>query len=405
MRGAIHGGYVTMTLVKALFITKDTDVLREGTAARSTLQQYATLVEIAFVIVLNDRRDRHEMQKVSETLWIFPTNSWKWWTSPFDARRVARKELWFQRSFQTELIVALDPAESALAGWLIQRFARRPLAIEIMQDIFSRLYTAGSTANLLRSDIARFVLPYAQSIRVGSENIRASLFKVSPILAEGSFLLPRFIDMEQLIAEPIRADLHKKYPAFKFIILMVTPLVSASNVELALHVLKDILQSYGRVGLIVVGEGKDRERLFSLAQSLGIAEHVVFEHLSENLSSYYKTANLFLVTAVDESYGDTLVDAAGNGCAIVTTKVGVASTIIEHGDSGFLCDPDHPETFVTSILSVINNPGVRARLRVNSALFLARSVAGGKEGYMQTLKRSWEKTVSPTAEPEESSPV
>jgi len=380
--------------MNVLLITKDRQILQEGTPARGMVQEYATIVDHLFVIVLNDRAHKSEMQKVSEKFWIYPTNSWWWWTAPFGARNVAHRELWFQQRLQATLICALDPGESAFAAWLIHRFSHRPIQVTVLDDVFSNQYESGWLKRLLDREIAQFVLPGAQSVRVGSAAIKALVSRISVALAEHSFVLPRFVDTQRLIAEEVRVDLHQKYPQFKFIILMVASLTRSQNIELALTILQGVLRGYSHAGLVIVGEGADRMRLALLAEKMGLTEHVVFQSPDENISSYYKTANVFLVTALREEYGTTITEAAAHGALIITTNVGIASTIIRNGDSGFICDPSRPEEFVEKILAVIRDPSIRGRLRVNGALFVADSVGMSKEKHLQILKESWEKTTA-----------
>ena len=69
---------------------------------------------------------------------------------------------------------------------------------------------------------------------------------------------------------------------------------------------------------------------------------MVFEGWQENLISYYKTANLFLLSSNYEGYGMTLLEAAAAGCPIISTDVGIAGellapeTLIKPGDLGGL---------------------------------------------------------------------
>jgi glycosyltransferase involved in cell wall biosynthesis len=380
--------------MNVLVITKDVNVLREGSASRQKMEEYAELASHLFVIVLNTRRNKYDVQKVSDKLWIYPTNSWSMWSAPFGARHVAHRELWFQGKLQVSLITALDPCESGLAGVLIQRFSDRPLQVHVMSNVFSTFFRAESFGNIIRSAIAKYVLKHSQGIRVATANIRAAIADISTALSDRAFILPRIIEAEQLLREPVRVDLHEKYPAFKFIVLMVAPLIKRQNIDLALTVMQGILHVYKHAGLVIVGEGSEGSHIVKRAHDLGIDERVVIEPWNDNLSSYYKTSNVFLVTAVYEEYGDTIAEAAATGAAIVTTNVGVASTIIEHGDSGFICDPDHPETFVKSILSIMQNPGIRERIKINGTLFLSDYVGQSREEHLRLYQQAWEKVVT-----------
>jgi glycosyltransferase involved in cell wall biosynthesis len=82
------------------------------------------------------------------------------------------------------------------------------------------------------------------------------------------------------------------------------------------------------VGLVIVGSGSEESELKNLAQKLGIENAVIFEGWQNNLASYYKTCDCFLVTSWYEGYGMTLVEAAAVGTKIVSTDVGIAKEVV-----------------------------------------------------------------------------
>ena len=379
-------------MLNVLVLTKDVNVLREGTVARKAMEEYATLAKHIFVVVLNDRKDRYKTQKVSDALWIFPTNSWTWWLAPFDALRKVKREVWFQGHLQADIISAMDPCESGLAGVWVARDSGRPLQVHVEHDIFDPHFMAESLANRIRLRIARYVLEKATTIRAATERIRASLAEFSVAIGDKAIMVPRYIDVEQLANEPVRVNLHEKYPTFRFIILMVAPLVKDQNIEFALLILQGVLRYYEYTGLVIVGDGPEKKRLQALVKKVGLEHKVAFERSGENISSYYKTANVFLVTALYEEYGDTIAEAAACGCAVVASNVGIASTVIQNGVSGFLCNPIEPESFVRSIALIMQNTGIRERLRINSHLFFENRVGQDKNQYLQYYTDAWQKT-------------
>ena len=80
--------------------------------------------------------------------------------------------------------------------------------------------------------------------------------------------------------------------------------------------------------LLVVGDGPEKENLERLARESGLSENVKFEPRTNDLVSYYKTCDLFLLTSNYEGYGMTLIEAAAAGAKIVSSDVGIASEIL-----------------------------------------------------------------------------
>jgi glycosyltransferase involved in cell wall biosynthesis len=376
-----------------LMIIKDTNALREGTAQRASVLEQSKLVNRMVVIVQNPRRDHYEIQRIAATVWFIPTNSWSGWLAMFDVARIARRELFFQGRLQTDLIVACDPCEAGLAGLILGWRYRKPLHLRIEQNVFSKHFMFASPSNTLRAFFARFVVRAAARIQVASENIRAAIADIGDDVSDRTTLLMPFVDAEFFLKEPVRVDLRAKYQQFKFIILMVAPLTSRQNYTLAVRVLASVLERYEQAGLIIVGEGKMRRKILRLAKSLGVQNSVVIEKPSDNIVSYYKTASVFLVTAQYDDWNNTIAQARACGCPIVTTRVGIAPTIIADGESGFLCDPKHPENFVSGIMKLINDPNVRTRIMINTSPYLQKGIQGEREGYLRLIKEDWERSL------------
>ncbi len=373
-----------------LMLTRDVNVLRDGTAARRAIEEYATLPKHLFVIVLNTRRDHFKIQKVSDKLWIYPCNAFAWWSTPFAAVRVAGKEVWFQNRLQVDIVHALDPSESGLAGAFIMRFSKKPLLVEMLEDVLDARFQDESFTNLVRAFIARYVLRRANSIRVALERTKESLEEISPAVAKKAYVLPRFVDIAALAREPMRVDLHTKYPRYHFVILMVAPLVRENNLALGIHVLVGALRHFGHTGLVIVGEGPDRTHLERLAQQLHVKDRVVFEKRTADIGSYYKSANVFLMPVVD-GLEQSLREAVACGALVVSANAGVAPRIIENGVNGFLCAPDDTKKFIDTVADIIRRPGVRETIKINARVDIEGSEGKEKELYLQHFQDAWER--------------
>ena len=380
--------------MNVLKITSDLNVLREGSPARAQLEKEATLADHLVVIVLNTNRNRYPVQKVSESLLILPTNSYYSVLSPWRASYLVRRELYFQGHLQADLVVAQDPGFSGFVGWIVSRRFKRPFLLNLPFNLLPKGYGRQSLAHAGRRRLARFLVRRTQAITIKSEATRAALADISTAIADRALLMPHFMDIESFQNEPVRIDLAAKYPQFKFIILMVAPLEPSSNVQLALTILAGVTRLYPDVGLIIVGEGSLEGKLKSSAKKLNMQDHVVFERPTENISSYYKSARVFLVTAPYEEFDDSLSMAAAASCAILTTKVGIAAAIIEDGISGFLCEPTDPARYVASIILMIRKPATCDSVRLNINLAIQKYMDSDEKTYLNFAKDSWEKTIA-----------
>lgn len=107
-----------------------------------------------------------------------------------------------------------------------------------------------------------------------------------------------------------------------------------------------LLESAARVpGLRVrvAGEGPELGRLRALAESLRIADRVVFlEHLTEEeLVNEYARCSGVYYGARSEDYGLVTLEAFSSSKAVITcTDSGGPAELVEEGRTGFVCEPE-----------------------------------------------------------------
>lgn len=309
--------------MKLLVIGTDVSMFRDGTDARERLGAYGRLFDELHVIIYTPRG--FTPQALTSGARLYPTNSRWFLVRPLDAARLGRRII---RAHGTDLISVQDPAESGLAGWLLKRSTGLLLHVQLHADFFSRHFRRNSWKEWLRYWLARFIVPRGDAFRVVSQRIADSLSSKFKIQKSKITVLPIFVDRERIVGQQPAFNLRKKYPEFDFIILMVSRLVREKNFRLALEAFAGLLREFPRTGLVIVGDGPEHEKLKVKSDQLRIAASVRFEGWQEDLVSYYKTADLYLLTSNFEGYSRSVVEAAAAGLPVVMTDVGVAGDVI-----------------------------------------------------------------------------
>lgn len=233
------------------------------------------------------------------------------------------KLLWQKKP---DVITAQDIEQSLLA-WIFSKLFRIPWQMQIHTDIFSQYFARESFLNRIRTRLAKLLLPRASCVRVVSERIKNSLISNFQLPISKLTVLPIFVDTEKIKNAPIKTDLHKKYPG-RFVILMASRITREKNIGLAIETIS-LIRENKRIMLLVVGDGPEVESLKFKVYKLGLNDNVVFEPNTDDLISYYKTCDLFLLTSNYEGYGRTLVEAAAAGAEIVSSDVGIAPEILD----------------------------------------------------------------------------
>ncbi|OGP22437.1 MAG: hypothetical protein A2054_09715 [Deltaproteobacteria bacterium GWA2_55_10] len=200
-------------------------------------------------------------------------------------------------------------------------------------------------------------------------------------------------DERKLITLPVGVDLRKFgfrqrsiMPGEPLRLLTIGRLVEKKGHEYALKAVK-ILASRGlKVRYTIAGDGPERERLLSLARSLGITEHVEFLYDVNDKEAVvlYDSCHIFLlhgVTARDhDREGQALVlqEAQAAGLPVVSTwHNGIPEGVLD-GVTGFLC-PERDEAAIAEKIGF---------LAQNTDIWIKMGEAGRKfvEGKYDSVK-------------------
>ncbi len=285
---------------------------------------------------------------ISPNCWAYSTRSRFKSLYPFDAISLGRFII--EKRGITEM-TCQDASLTAMAGVSLKKRFNLPLEIQIHEDIGSPYYPFNLT-NKIRKALALSYVRKADSIRVVSDRIKKYLVETVGIDSTKIAVRPIAVDTDSIKSIPIdsNADLRKKYPQFKKIILMASRLEPEKNIGMAIEAFKEVVKKIPKAGLVIVGRGSQEAKLRGIAKQLGLigtgddrgsnggppaggepqaGESVVFEDWADKttLISYYKTADLFLNVSLFEGYGMSLVEAQAAGCKIVSTDVGVAGEV------------------------------------------------------------------------------
>jgi len=381
--------------MKLLMISTDRSILVPGSVVRERMREYGKLVEELHIIIFEQRKNFQfsiSNDSISKNVFVYPTNSWRKWLYVFDAYHCAKRRLGNSRD-QQWLITSQDPFETGVVGVLLKRRFGVPLQVQIHTDFLSPYFRRQSLVNRVRVFLARFTLPRADCIRVVSERVRQSLLKAKSYKLKAQItVLPIFVDAARFSARPdeiVVQAIRARYAQFDRLILMVGRLAPEKNIALAIEAMREVVKSHPRTGLVIVGDGPEKERLVLKAISYKLTTHVVFEFSAHDLAPYYHAADIFLHTSNYEGYGMVLVEAAAAGLPIVTTAVGIAGEVLCDGESALVCPVGDRACITEQLLRLLSDDALRARLGI-AAQEAAGRHAINKEAYLERYRDAWD---------------
>jgi glycosyltransferase involved in cell wall biosynthesis/predicted metal-dependent phosphoesterase TrpH len=135
-----------------------------------------------------------------------------------------------------------------------------------------------------------------------------------------------------------------------------------------------------RLHLVLAGGGPEQERLRERAGA-----HATFLGWLEGreLARVYASADIFLFASATDTFGQVLLEAQASGLPLVAVARGGPCSLVQHGVSGLLCEPD-AHALAGSVVELARSPLLRRRL------------AGA--GLAAVRERTWERALERLAD-------
>ena len=152
------------------------------------------------------------------------------------------------------------------------------------------------------------------------------------------------------------------YPASEnFTIGVVSRLSNEKGIDVLIRAIPGILKTYPNTKFLIVGDGKEKENLVSIATKLKIIDAITWTGLQprDKLASYYAQMDIVAIPSRFEGFGLTAIEAMSYGIPVVASSVDGLKEIIEDNKSGVLVNKDDPDMLANAIKSLIKDKNKR----------------------------------------------
>lgn len=217
---------------------------------------------------------------------------------------------------------------------------------------------------------ARRSYPYADSVVGVSHGVSAEFAKIPELKRSRRYVIYNPVVSEYLTKKSReRADHPWLDRSASPVIIAIGKLIKRKDFA-SLLVAFARLRSWRPARLIVLGDGRLRQKLLSLAQMLGVAEHVDFLGFLENPYAFLARADLFVLSSRSEALPTVLIEAMACGCPVVSTDCPFGPReILEDGRLGALVPVGDPEALAAAMTRALDEPPRREELRKRASFF------------------------------------
>jgi glycosyltransferase involved in cell wall biosynthesis len=113
-------------------------------------------------------------------------------------------------------------------------------------------------------------------------------------------------------------------------------------------------------GLVIIGDGAQKEEFMKLAAELGLQKRVLFPGFQRNPYPWLAASDIFAVTSTNEGLPNALLEAMYLGNAPVSTRAGGVDEVIEHDVNGYLLDYGDTDSLADALLTLCQSPDIRS---------------------------------------------
>ena len=153
---------------------------------------------------------------------------------------------------------------------------------------------------------------------------------------------------------------------------------------------QDVVKTFARISetmpakLLLVGDGPEMTPVCRLVKKLGLTDKVHFLGKQENLDELYSISDLKLLLSEKESFGLVALEAMACGVPCIGTNVGGMPEVIQHGETGYICELGDIEDISSKAILLLSNQQLHQEFANNGVLvvnkkFRAEQIVGQYE--------------------------
>ncbi len=228
-------------------------------------------------------------------------------------------------------------------------------------SVFSMLPVIAKTsfrrlvARFFMPAMVRFLYPKADAIVCVSRGIASDLIKSVKTQTDIKVIYNPVINdsIYQLSLDPVNHlwFINQDIP----VIVAVGRLVDCKDYPNLFKAFKLVLEKKS-ARLVILGDGPEKEKLVNLANQMGLSNNIAFLGFKSNPFKYMKQSSVFVLSSLQEGFGNVIIEAMACGVPVVSTDCPVGpGEIIENSKNGILVPVGDEKKMATVILELLND--------------------------------------------------
>lgn len=196
-------------------------------------------------------------------------------------------------------------------------------------------------------------------IIAGSEAIKNDILRYDGVPSGKVRVIPYGVDVEKFAIPLSRREARNKLglPLDRFLAGTVGRLEEQKGQSYLVEAAARLRREGMPLSLLLIGSGREEERLRGLVAREGIEEDVLFLGTRRDLPDLFRAMDVFVLSSLWEGLPLALLSAMASGVPVVATRVGGIPEVVRDGVNGYLVPPADPSALAAALRRVWDDPG------------------------------------------------
>ncbi len=172
------------------------------------------------------------------------------------------------------------------------------------------------------------------------------------------------IDLRRFSTSLPRAALRRRYGMLRPTVVHVGRLVAQKRVDMLVQAFARLAAGGVDAELLIIGDGRERRGLETLARTLGIADRVLWTGMLHGtpLVERIAASDVFASASTTEVQPLVFLEAMALGLPVIGVRAGGVPELVADGVSGLVVSPDDPAALASAMRTALTSDGLRSSL-------------------------------------------
>ena len=211
---------------------------------------------------------------------------------------------------------------------------------------------------ILRRVLNRWLARRTPFILAGSEAIRDDIARYDRVPPGKIRVVPYGVDVEKFDSVLSREEARGKLglPGDRFLVGTVGRLEEQKGQKYLIDAAGRLSRDGRKVTLLIVGSGREEDRLRDQAVREGIGDAVLFLGTRRDLPELFRAMDVFAFPSLWEGFPIALLSAVAAGLPVIVTPVGGVPEVVKDGVNGLIVPAGDPAALAEAIWNAHENP-------------------------------------------------